>query len=340
MGVSETPDVVLDGQYKQLYEEYGAFTVDNYDNDNTGTRRKAGVKKWLGWCQSEDIDPFEVTESEIHQYIRSVNNLADTSVSSLFSSVSMFYLWIIPEDYPIEENPTADIDLKDHYNLKPQTAEYVKVLRRKGRENVKALPKERITKIFDHMGNPPIRNSLLARLAWQTALRTDEMSRIRIDNIDFGKREIRIRSSKLNPEDHPDLYIRRVYYNSNLDELMKDWINKRRAALSPHASDSPYLFLTHQSKQMRPSHISRLIKDAAHEAGIQEPIGEDGNGNTRWLVTGHRIRHSRISYLANETPMTLPALRKMAGHAKISTTQDYITTDWEQVRKDYLRSTS
>lgn len=342
MSEEEGKDGVDLEEYKELYEDYGAFATDNYDKTNTRDRRKRGVLYYLKWCEGNDADPVDPDTDELHQYLRSFLGKADTTIAARWSSVSMFYEWLAPEVDTLEEedNPTAGI--LENYDLNTQTAEYVKVLRRKGKKDVKALEPDRVKKLFNHPGSPPVRNELLIRLAWATAMRSDEISRVKIDNIDFKDRSIYIRSSKLEPDQ--ELYHRYVFYPRDLEHLLRDWINSRRSALSMYADESPYLFLTHQSEQMRPSHISRIIKEAAHRADdegdysiqVQEPmIEEDGNGNTRWLVTGHRIRHSAISHWANNTDLKLPEIRKIAGHEQLETTKDYITTPWEQIRENY-----
>lgn len=331
--------------YHDLYEDYSELALDKYANKSaTQERRRKGVRYYLQWCSENDVDPVSAGEDDIKQYIRyMMGDMSDTALASRYSSVSMFYEFLVNfgsgDGYSLDENPTADVSIENPpFDLQPQSPEYVKVLRREGKENVKALPKERIEQLFGNGGEPEIRNELILRLFWQTGLRADELSRVKVDNIDLRNREIRIRSAKLNPQDHPALYHRYVYYQSNLDELMETWINHGRPGLSPYADDSPYLMLSHQSEQLNPGTLSDVVKEAAHRAGIQEPMYEDAKGDTRWLVTAHRIRHSAISYWANELGMNITSIRRMAGHAKLETTKNYITTSWDEVARDYRHS--
>jgi len=326
-------------EYSDLFNSFLEFSIGKYESDSSYETRERGVRAWLYWCEENGIDPLQVDEGDVYSYVKDLNTeYADTTIAARVSSVTVFYEWGISDPEittEIEENPTSDLNLKERFSIDQQTPEYIKVLRRKGQKNVKALPKERIENLFPHAGTPSTRNELLIRLMWQTALRSDEVARIKLDNINWDDREIRIRSAKLNPEDHPDLYHRYVYWKPNLDLLMKEWVEGERKELGPYHNESEYLFLTDQNPQMRPSHISRIVKEAAFEAGEQEPMGTDGNGNTRWLITGHRIRHSAISYWANETDLDLHLIRKVAGHAKLDTTMDYVTTDWETVRRAF-----
>ncbi|ELZ91144.1 tyrosine-type recombinase/integrase [Haloferax sulfurifontis] len=322
-------------QYEGLYDDYEEWVDPNADKETTSDRLKAGVRAWLFWCEENQIDPFEVEENDVRSYIvEGLSKYADTTLIRRVATVSKYYHYHLHDPnsgVEIEENPTAEINLRRDYDVR-QTAEYVRVLSRQGRSDVIALPFEKIKLIFSEVeGKDPIsvRNELICRLLWQTALRSDELSRIRIDNIDFEERDIKIRSSKLNQEDHPKLYHRHVWWEKNLDRLMFKWLETHRSRSSKYAEESPYLFLTSHSDQMRPTHISRIVKEAAHSAGIQEPLTRKPSGEVKqWLITAHRLRHSRITQLVNETDMDLNWVRMMAGHAKIDTTLKYVREDW------------
>lgn len=216
-------------------------------------------------------------------------------VASLLSTVSVFYIWAYTRDY-CETNPAENVSLDDtDYNhVDPQTSQKVKVLQQRGDTDdaVVAFPPEHVQKIFERPGSPAIWIELVMRLLDQTGVRSVELANIRLADINFGKREIRITSAKATAGD--ENYIRYVYYHENLDNLMREWVEKQCHSYAP-ADDFDYLFLTQQKPKMRPSYISRIVKEQAKEAGVNEPITEDANGNTRWLVTAHTLRHSMAS---------------------------------------------
>jgi integrase/recombinase XerD len=165
------------------------------------------------------------------------------------------------------------------------------------------------------------RNELIGRLFWETALRSDEMSRVRMRNIDDDQQEVTVRSAKLNRKGHLDL-----------DHLMRRWRSLRENVVD----DSEYLFVGSSGDQLSPSYLSRIVKKAAQRAGIQEPLTRDENGDVQQhLWTAHRLRHARSTYLVNQTDMDLNHLRMMAGHAKFETMLQYVHTDWEAARESY-----
>lgn len=332
-------------EYKQLFDDYAGWLTDFVDKDTTITRRKKGAEAWLHWCAEEGYDPLDADEETVDAFVHAMvgDGLAETTISNRFASVSKFYHWISTDpDRPNDvENPTAEITLPNQYDISNNAA-YTRILHREGREDIIAPDYEELKPLFDH---PPgatdfskIRNELVCRLFWQTALRSDEMSRVRLDNIDFDDRDIRVRSAKLNIDDHPNLYHRHVFYEDNLDYLMQRWIDKR--AEKDPKNESPYLFIGGKGNQLSSSYLSRIVKEAAHDAGIQEPLVRDSDGTVaQWLYTAHRLRHSRITHLANKTDMDLNFVRMMAGHASMDTTLDYVNPDWGEARQAYRDAT-
>lgn len=321
-------------EYSELYEEYAEYADKVADTEGTATAHKKGVRFWLQWCEENNVHPFETSSNKVKQYLLSILNYADTTVSSRFTAVSEFYTWAEIFQDSVDQDPTEGVDIsKNPFDVDASKAKYVSVRKQEGVESPKSLSKAKVEKLFEPVPSPQVRNELLIRLLWQTALRAEEIARVKIDKIDLNKREIRIRSAKLD-EDH-ELYHRRVYYSQNLDWLMDQWIDSFRHALSTSANESPFLFVSRKAPRIKPNRVNDIVRTAAHNAGIQEAMYVDQAGKTRWLVTAHRLRHSAINYWANETDMNLVTIRRIAGHARLETTKNYIDASWEQVRSDY-----
>ncbi|WP_218836343.1 tyrosine-type recombinase/integrase [Halorarum salinum] len=341
------------------YEQYAEWVLLNVDKETTQDRLKAGVRAWLYWCEQQDVDPLTVEEDDVRLYIQHLqrDNYANPTITRRVASVSKYYHGLkhnAEAEWKLERNPTTDINLRKDYDIK-NTSDYVTVLYREGRKDIIALGPDKIKPLVEPENIPGsnpatrTRNELIIRLFWQTAVRGDELSRFRYGNIDWDKRDIEFRSAKLNPEDHPDLYYRHVWWEPNLDYLMYRWKESHREQMNPNAGDSPYLFVTSQNGsekdlyRMSPSEMSRIVKRAAHNAGVQEPLVGSGDDVKQWLYTAHRLRHSRITFLANDANddegMDLNSLRMMAGHAKFDTTLDYVKGDWETARQRFRTAT-
>lgn len=351
------PKYSLD-EYTDLYDDYGGWITDNLDKQTTIDRLKAGVRAWLSWCEENDVDPYVATENDVRRYIKAIRGHADTTISRRVATVSKFchFLLTDPDVTPhFDVNPTAGINLRKDYEIY-QTAEYVNVIYDDDREDIIALEREQVEKLLDESKVPSsrpayrTRDYLVNALFWQTALRADELSRVRVDsksNFNFDKRQIKIRSSKLKKEENPELYHRRVWWEPNIDIYLRRWLDSHRERTQYGNSDNPYLFPGkpkegEEQGHLNPGTLSRIVKKTAHNVdGMQEPLTRDADGDVKqWLVTAHRLRHSRITYLANEAGpdgegMELNSLRMMAGHAKFDTTLSYVSTDWETARERF-----
>jgi integrase/recombinase XerD len=338
--------------YEDIYNNYAEWVKVTVDKETTRTRLEDDLRPYLHWCEENDVHPYEAVERDVRRYIKQLrlNKDAPTTITRRVASVSKYYHTILNDpdiELDIDENPVADISLPKDFEIK-NTAEYVTILRRAGQDDIVAVDYEVLKPLFDHVPGktPPTRtrNELMCRLLWQTALRGDEMSRIRCDNIDWERREIKIRSSKLNEEDH-ELYIRRVWWEPELDLLMRRWYDSHRSQLNNKANDE-YFFIGaangHEKDdvydyKLTPSTISRIVKEAADNAGIQEPLTRDTDDSVKqWLYTAHRLRHSRITHLCNKVDdLSIHFVRMLAGHEDISTTLDYVRNDWDEAREHY-----
>ncbi|EMA01365.1 Phage integrase family protein [Haloarcula vallismortis] len=113
------------------------------------------------------------------------------------------------------DNPTEDISLPRDYGIKNLT-EYGRVLDHEGKTDIISSSAADVRTLFEHVPGKrnftQTRNELIVRLFWETALRSDEMSRVKMRNIDDDQREITVHSAKLNRKEHPDLYHRRVWW--------------------------------------------------------------------------------------------------------------------------------
>lgn len=331
---------------QDLHDDYADWLHLYTENERTITRRESGAAGWLAWCEANDCDPVSAGKLDVVRYIKSLqrDGLAETTITNHYASVSKFYHFLLtdPEQsIDRDDNPTSDINLRRDHGIR-NNSEYIKVVHKEGRDDIIAPGYQSLKPIFDHApggtGFTKTRNELLCRLFWQTALRSGEMARVRIDNIDWDERDIRVRSAKLNQNDHPDLYYRHVFWEPHLDYLMYRWRDKREEAVS--GGDSPYLFVGSTGEQLSPSYMSRQVKKAAHNAGIQEPLVRDDDGSVgQWLYTAHRLRHSRITHLANKTDMGLNFVRMLAGHASLDTTLAYVDPDWGEARDAFRDAT-
>lgn len=312
---------------------------------DSAERYYRGVKALVAFLDLERGigDPVEVEEADVHDYLKWIANTkwSRNTRQSRFTACQRFYRWAA-EDGPHDANRAVDASIDD-YTLEAGALEES---RRETAEDdsYKWITREEVRRLWqpEHIESPRSRNELLLKLMWYTTCRTAALAGARLGD-DLDREEGRLRVRNLKPGDNQSDY-RWVYYpRKRIEPLLQEWLDGgRRDALGPYGKESDYLFLTRQKPKMRPSHISRIVKECAFnvnekanspEEELQEVSGYDVHGNARWLVTGHTVRHSAATWYANECPsVDIHFLKQQMGHSKLETTMRYVHED-EQARK-------
>jgi len=333
-------------------------------SESTISTRRREVRYWLAFCEANNIDPLAAVTDDVRGYIQQNTDHADTTLDSYYRSVQSFYS-IVSNDQAYDKlalehghpcRDKHDIDLKDDYGVHGSTPEYKRQHDLEGKDidgvrssdQVISLKPEAVNKLFDHVPGETVatqtRNEVAVRLAWYTGCRGDELARLKIDDITWEKCQIELRSAKLNPKENPDLIRRKVFFPEEFKFQLKRWVKRVRHAFSSAAEPgSGRILVTTHNPEMKPTSINEIVKEAAQNAGIQRPLRPANPGPEEeikeWVVTSHRLRRSAISYWVNDCPeIDLHQARRMAGHAKIEQTMDYVEDDDDQLAEDYQRA--
>ncbi|GAA0515713.1 integrase/recombinase XerD [Halorubrum aquaticum] len=333
--------------------------------ESTITTRRREVRYWLAFCESNNIDPLAATTDDVKGYIQVNSHLADTTRGSYYRSVQSFYSIVqndaaeerlkLENGHPCKDRDT--INLKEDYNIHENKAEY-KLQHdlagddidgvRDGSSDILALKPDQIERLFESVsGKTPearLRNEIAVRLNWYTGCRSVELSRLDIDQIDWEECKINVRSAKLNPKEHSDLIRRDVYFPEEFRFQLKRWCRRVRHSFSSAVEpNSGNILVTTQSSKMPGPQINNIVKQAAKNAGVQRPLRPADSGPNdeikEWFVTTHRIRRSAISHWVNDCEsLGLHQVRRIAGHARIEQTMDYVEDDDDQIASDYQKA--
>ena len=300
--------------------------------EQTVKNRRSDIRHFRDWIDTENRG--EITDLSIHDiddYLVSHTEYAPGTIKERYSSLSLLYGFLAERDH-FDQNPlTEDGDLpRSEYStimnsgtLKSQNT----------REELPSITPEEKEQLIEHRPGPKLRNELVFRLLWQTAVREDELTNIRIEDVDRENRSIRIRGEKTDKN-------RVVGYWSNTDLLLSQWLDHGGRAAFPHADDSPWLLVSPQGPKMK-TKPGKVVKKAAHNAGLHDldcddpddPMGPmyiDARGNARWRITAHAFRHGAAkNYLENG--MDIEKLRRYMGHENLETTKRYLVTSEQEV---------
>lgn len=282
--------------------------------------------EWLdqqGYSSLQGLEPLDLEEYAIYL---AGKNYTDSTILSRFSTVSTLYTFLHDKAKVLEENPATEVDLVeagiiDTYDNPSQKSEELK-------EGIYYVQQEDKEKLLEHVPSPKLRNELLIELLWQTGLRRTEVVDIEISDIDRENGEIKVRGK--NDKN------RTIFYQPSLEEKLNIWLDGGLRQSSMYAEESPYLFLTSQSGQLHPQHVNRVVLQAAKDAGIQEVLYEDGNGNPRYKITPHAIRHG-FAVQSLKNGLDIKKLGDLMGHESLDTTKEYLKFTKEEERNDYRK---
>ena len=326
----ECPD-----EYREDWRKYCEHIEEEYDKETTKDRRKQTARYWFSWCSKESVDPYTDDERDLIQYLKDHAELSDQSLSARASGVSMLHKWAY-QSQKIEHQELVGFSVQEGTGfINPNTTQKQTNESLDGYDtNYHYAEKEDVEAMLDNVPAPKIRNQAIIKILWQTGIRSKELTTIREQDIHLDENKIMIRSAKKDPQD--DGYWRPVFFQDDLKFYIRKWLKMERHTLGPHHNDSEYLFLTHQSPQMRPSHISRIVKQSARNAGIQVKIGEDSNGNPRWKYTAHAVRHGHAQKVCNQTDVPLHIVAKQLGHTVDTLVETYVHDDDKVHKNHYL----
>jgi len=148
------------------------------------------------------------------------------------------------------------------------------------------------------------RNRLMVRLMLRTGMRVGELSRLRVEEIDFDERIIYVRKSKGGKD--------------------------RIVLLEPETMKAVQHFIGNKSSGavfgIKPHAIQHIVKKMARLAGVRNAD----------LMTPHKLRHTfAINWIQHGGD--IESLRRLLGHNDLSTTQIYLNFDFQTLRANFDR---
>lgn len=308
--------------------------VENYLFDlqdkaeRTAKNREQAVKSFLEWFDGDDVT--EATHRDVKGYLRGLsdNGYADGTVKVHYDAlVQLFDSIETQRGVEIVQNPTENFKLSD---MAWYTDATMKKQNLRENDGIVYLTPEEKEKLADNVPAPELRNELIIRLLYQTGLREHELRNLRLDDVKRHDRKIMVWSDKTGDS-------REVAYHPTVETLLNRWIDGGYRDGLGGARNSEYLFVTGRSEKMGRGRVNTVVRKAADNAGIQEEIGTDAKGHTRYKITAHTLRHT-FAVQSLKNGMSVRFLQKLMGHADITTTERYLEiTDNDAIQEQRER---
>jgi integrase/recombinase XerD len=269
-------------------------------------------------CAAADVGPREAK-----RIMRALSAYNGTTGPNRWRAISRFFDQLVKYEV-IDENPCERWDLKD-VGMSDSTAQY-RYINDAEEGQVYAPSDKEIEQMINNVRSTQdrTRDQLIILLLYHTGCRATEFRNIRLDDVDRDAREIRLRKS-ITKNHKP----RTVRYGESVEGPLHEWLDNGYRARLKH-QDSPYLIITQKSGQISKSAINDIVKIAAQNAGINEPLYEDAAGMTRWKITGHSLRHACATRMI-ENGADIYRVSKYLGHSSVQITERTYVSDKDRL---------
>ena len=277
-------------------------TIISYTND---------IKSFL---KEMSLDPTDyVMTADIRKWISAMLNppegkaLAVSTINRRLNSLRSYYTWAVRNN-KLQRNPMLEIqDLKSAdeesekimWLTEGEFEELLQILRKKPVKSRGVNPEEKYR-----------RDRMIIYLLTYAGLRVNELSNLRIADVDLVMKRIRIVGKGMK--------VRTVPISNILLAELQDWLMFRgeMAKNKPYVDHSPYVFYSQRSPKFTVRGIQTMIE------GYSLP-------NKR--LTPHMFRHTFCKWMLKATNNDIEKVRRLAGHSNVATTSRYLKDSYSDL---------
>jgi integrase/recombinase XerD len=184
---------------------------------------------------------------------------------------------------------------------------------------VRPVTRAEVDQILESLGidHPlDIRNRTLVYVVYGSGLRVTEAANLRIADINFQQAVAKVRLGKGQKD-------RMVPLNQAEIEAIRLYLERARPKFAGER-DNGFLFIGRRGEPLTRQRLWQIL-----------------TGISRWVVgrsiSPHKYRHAFVTDTINGGAASR-VVQKMVGHASVKTTMDYMHSDLEHVRMEYLRA--
>ena len=279
--------------YISYEKKYSDYTEKNYELD---------LFKYFEYLDKNNLNYLTVKYKDVSNFtlFLAKQNYKSTTINRIDSSIRSFYNYLELEE-KINGNPfKAASNLKVPKRL-PNYFKYDEYL-----TMISVIDKD----------DYEYRNRLILEMLFATGLRVSELSNIKIKNIDFSEREIKI-MGKGSKE-------RFVFYNKECAIFLDSYLKECRSKLL-NGKDSEYLFINHLGDKLTDRGIRLIIDKIVKKSCIKSK------------VSPHTFRHTFATMLLNEG-CNIKSVQELLGHSSLGTTGIYTHLTNDEVRLAYMKA--
>ena len=280
--------------YLKYEKNYSDETIKNY---------KIDLLDYYDYISKKDLSFKDITYNDARDYVRYLSEdkkESSSTVSRYISALRTFFNYLVKKNH-LDKNVFLLVKLPKKGKHLPNFFYYNEI-------------KDMLDSI-DTDTSLGYRNLLILDLLYATGVRVSELVNIKINDIDFNDRKIKI-MGKGSKE-------RYVYFDPNTKDLLKTYINKWRRELNK--KNNNYLLLNNNGGELTTRGV-RYILD-----GIIKKTSIDKN------ISPHMLRHSFATSLLNEG-CDIMSVQELLGHSSLSTTGIYTHVTNDRLKEVYMKT--
>ena len=282
-------------EYITNLKKYSRNTSKNYEID---------IKEFEKYLSKKNENYLDIDYAFIKGYLMRLydRKLSRNTVARKLSSLRSFYKYLFNNDY-IKSNP---------FNYVSSPKKEKKLPKYLGIEEIETV--FNIPDVSTALGQ---RDKVILEVLYATGIRVGELVNIKISDIDFYKKEIKVlgkgNKERLDP-----------FGDYCLDAMNLFISDGRKKILDKNKTNSSYLIINARGKKITTRGIEKIIDLIVKKAALKKH------------VSPHMLRHSFATHLLNNGCDIL-TVKELLGHESLETTQIYTHVSNEHLRDVYLK---
>ncbi len=283
-------------KYLNIERNYSNYTIKNYLID---------ITEFITYCNNFNKNYLNIKYTDIKSYLTHLyeKKYKSTTISRKISALRTFYAFLYDKNI-VDKN----------------VFEYI-TLPKKEKRLPKYLSNDDIVEIFKiiDISTPlGIRNRLILELLYGSGLRVSELCNIKLSDIDFSNKSIRI-IGKGKKE-------RIVYYGEPCKRIIDLYLNGTRDEILGK-NKNEYLIIGNKksNKSLSVRSVELILNNIIESTSLNKK------------ASPHTLRHTFATHLLNDGCDIL-IVKELLGHSSLDTTGIYTHISNERLRKVYLNN--
>ena len=266
---------------------YSELTIKSYQLDLTD---------FFGYIESKKINYLSITNHDVRGYLKYLDscNLKNSTISRRISTLRTFYNYLVDENI-VENNVFHNVRNPKLEKKLPNYLNYNEM--------------EELLESIDISTTEGLEKRLLIEMFYSTGCRVSEMINVKISDIDFTNKTIRI-MGKGSKE-------RIVYFGDYASKYLDNYLSKVKC--------DKYLFTNKKGEKLTVNEVEQIVKDIMKHISIKTH------------VTPHTLRHTFATHLLNNGA-DIKTVQELLGHANLSTTGIYTHVSSDRLKDIYFKT--